>query len=84
MAMFYLKSGKASRDGISGRDSPDNGGGGGSNGGAVVSSSEDAARGGNGGGDEAEESKLKTNFSLRNSIHVNTFCCTHQNLHDAR
>ena len=62
MAMFYLKSGKASRDGISGRDSPDNGGGGGSNGGAGGSSSEDAARGGNGGGDEAEESKLKKNF----------------------
>ena len=61
MVMFYLKSGKASRDGISSRDSPDNGGGGGSNGGAVVSSSEDAARGGDGGGNEAEESKLKKN-----------------------
>ena len=61
MAMFYLKSGKASRDGISSRDGPDNGGGGGSNGGAIVSSSEDAARGGDSGGDEAEESKLKKN-----------------------
>ena len=73
MAMFYLKSGKASRDGISSGDSPDNGGGGGSNGGAVVSSSEDAARGGDGGGDEAEESKLKKNSfteKLNSSQHL--------------
>ena len=60
---MYLKSSKASRDGISGRDSPDNSSGGG-NGGAVVSSSEDAARGGDSGGDEAKESKLKITWSL--------------------
>ena len=64
MAMFYLKSGKASRDGISSRDSPDNGGGG-SNGGTIaIASGEDAARGGDSGGNKAEESKLKIIVSL--------------------